>query len=227
MKRNFLFRAIVVACTVFSASIAMADSVAVTSGSGTGTAVLTHAGQVDYISPGTGNNPNLQGSILTKALLAGVTQDITYNYDVFDYTNNGGGIRLSEIITTDTPVSYYIVEIADPSSFFTFADVPGQAVITFPGGNDPLVTIVPPPAGASVTLSADKQTITFAFAAPTSSFGVHIPVENLSGQPGSFSLSQTAVVPLPAAVWAGMSLMGLMGAQGVRRKRQKQETELA
>lgn len=34
-------------------------------------------------------------------------------------------------------------------------------------------------------------------------------------------------VPLPAAVWAGMSLMGLMGAQGLRRKRQQEEAELA
>jgi hypothetical protein len=210
--------ACVAAMLVATASTASADSIANVSA---GTATIVHDGSADgdiFYTGFTFSPQFLQGNILSKTLDATLTQSLDYTYSELDY---GGGIRLSEIVTTPVPVTSYRVDLTTQGTFFFISpDAPSQVSIFV----DPLnvapstVTVIPPPVGATVALSNSNQTVTFTFAAPVTSFGVHIPVMSLSGAPDTFSMTQTAIVPLPLAAVGGLAMMGATGLTRLCRR---------
>lgn len=120
--------------------------------------------------------------------------------------------------STGSPITKYIVELGDTGgSFFNDESTTwgAPALVTYDGTSATFAS------NDGVSLSNGGKRVEFVFSTPVQagdSFAIYAPIWGLEAS-GSFTISQTAI-PLPAAAWGGMALLGGIGAiRAIRRRK--------
>jgi hypothetical protein len=186
--------------------------------------------QTVFIGTSTFTNPPLINAALSNEITTKTftdTSQMSFNatYDYFDVSNI---LRWTERVTNNSGVAWtgYTLTLNTQGDFFNDLPVfsPGMVSINGGGPISPVTnSIVRIDSGYTVTSENSGQTLVFAFDSPVPSgsfFDIHVPIENLSAATGTFSLSETPVVPEPSRLVGlfGLAGVGLVGLVWRRRK---------